>query len=76
MQPAWLHLEPGLSLSCSCLACSPLEPFRCFARPSKGWSVNILPVRSTAVPLPRNEMEDHALFACVTGAATGIGRVF
>ena len=42
----------------------------------EGWSVNILPVRSTAVPLPRNEMEDQALFAWDTGAATGAGRGF
>jgi hypothetical protein len=47
-----------------------------FAHPSEGWSVNILPVRSTVVALPRNEMEDHALFACDTGAATGAGRGF
>jgi hypothetical protein len=37
---------------------------------------NILPVRSTAVPLPRNEMEDQALFACDTEAATVVGRGF
>jgi hypothetical protein len=47
-----------------------MEPFRSFARPSEGWSVNILPVRSTVVALPRNEMEDHALFAGDVAAAT------
>jgi hypothetical protein len=50
--------------------------WRHFARPSQGWSVNILPVRSTAVVLPRNEMEDQAPFACDTEAATGAGRGF
>ena len=47
-----------------------------FARPSKGWSVNILPVRSTVMALHRNEMEDQALFACddelVAVAAAGL----
>ena len=32
------------------------------AAPYKGWSVNILPVRSTVMALHRNEMEDQALF--------------
>ena len=31
------------------------------ARPYEGWSVNIAPVRSTVVALPRIWMEDHAL---------------
>jgi len=47
-----------------------------FARPSKGWSVNILPVRSTVMASPRNEMEDQALFAvgeeANTDAAAGL----
>ena len=34
------------------------------AAPYKGWSVNILPVRSTVMASHRNEMEDQALFAC------------
>jgi hypothetical protein len=37
---------------------------------------NILPVRSTAVPLPRNEMEDQAPFAWDTEVAAGAGRGF
>jgi hypothetical protein len=46
------------------------------ARPSQGWSVNILPVRSTVVALPRNEMEDHALFAGDVAAVTDAGAGF
>ena len=46
------------------------------AAPYKGWSVNILPVRSTVMALHRNEMEDQALFACddelVAGTAAGL----
>ena len=49
---------------------------RPFARPSKGWSVNILPVRSTVMALHRKEMEDQALFAvgedADTDAAAGL----
>src|ERR1035437_6337743 len=41
-----------------------LRTKRLFARPSEGWSVNILPVRSTAALLPRHEMQDQAPFAC------------
>jgi hypothetical protein len=46
------------------------------AAPYEGWSVNILPARSAAVALPRNEVEAHALFACDVGAATGAGAGF
>jgi len=46
------------------------------AAPYKGWSVNILPVRSTVMASPRNEVEDQALFACddelVAVAAAGL----
>jgi hypothetical protein len=46
------------------------------ARPSEGWSVNILPARSAAVALPRNEVEAHMLFACVVEGVTGAGAGF
>src|ERR1017187_7371260 len=35
------------------------------AAPSKGWSVNIHPVRSTVFAPPRNRMQEHALNTCV-----------
>jgi hypothetical protein len=37
---------------------------------------SIFPVRNTVVALPRNEMEDHAPFACDDGAATDAGVGF
>ena len=53
-----------------------MEPNRFQTQPCEGWSVNILPVRSTVVALPRNEMEDHALFAGDEDAATDVGAGF
>jgi hypothetical protein len=49
----------------------PMEPNWFQAQPCKGWSVNLLPARSAAVALPRNEVEAHALFTCDAEAATG-----
>jgi hypothetical protein len=46
------------------------NPLPAKTTPFEGWSVNILPVRSTVVALPRNEMEDHALFAGDVAVAT------
>jgi hypothetical protein len=36
-------------------------------RPSKGWSVKILPVRSTVLALPQNWIRDHAFTARTEG---------
>ena len=36
-------------------------------RPSKGWSVKILPVRSTVLALPQNWIHDHAFTARTEG---------
>src|SRR5665213_3809645 len=75
MQPCWLHLEPNQSVSCCLSVRFPMEPFRHFARPSKGWSVNILPVRSTVVAEPQRLRADHAFkpAAEATGCATLAG---
>ena len=36
-------------------------------RPSKGWSVKILPVRSTVLALPQDWTHNHAFTACAEG---------
>src|SRR5712671_914818 len=41
------------------------------AVPFQGWSVNILPVRSTAVALPRIWMEDHAFNPATDAEGSG-----
>ncbi len=64
------------TLNCSFRERFPWESASAKTTPYEGWSVNILPVRSTAVPLPRNELEDQALFAWDTGATTGAGIGF
>jgi hypothetical protein len=46
-----------------------MEPFWFQTQPCEGWSVKILPVRSTVVVLPRISMENHAF----DPAATGVG---
>ena len=38
-------------------------------RPSKGWSVNLLPVRSTVVALPLILQRDHAFDPATTAGA-------
>jgi hypothetical protein len=38
------------------------------ARPSEGWSVKILPVRSTVVAMPLIEVWDHAFDPAATAA--------
>jgi hypothetical protein len=60
--------EPRNTLSIGCQDSSPRALAGFPTVPSQGWSVTILPVRSTVLAPTRNRIQDHAFNTCVEPA--------
>src|SRR5215469_1683806 len=57
----WNREDHSFRLSLDLSVCFQMEPSRFQTQPFQGWSVEIFPVQSTVLALPRNKQPDHAL---------------